>query len=423
MIDYVLQAAKNLKPKKIAVVLGFGAAEVKAHLGRAKGICFAHQSQRLGTAHAAQVGLKALGNVSGDVVILSGDVPLLRAATLKQFLRLKSPGPLSIMTALLPNPFGYGRILRDATGRVLGIVEENNTTTAEREVNEINAGIYRADAGFLRKNLGKIARDPKKKEYFLTDLVALARDQGEDVYGWALEDAQEILGANTRAELAFIKQRVHDGIVGRHLAAGVGMEDPDHLYLEQDVTIGADSFLGAGVHLKGNSSIGKKVSIEAGSILKDVQVGDGARILAYSYLEACRVHRDAVVGPFARLRPGTEIGEGAKVGNFVEMKKTSLGKGSKANHLSYLGDCRIGKDVNIGAGTITCNYDGKKKFQTVIADHAFIGSDTQLVAPVKVGKGAYVGSGTTLTQDVPPGALALSRVPQRNIKGWLKKRK
>jgi bifunctional UDP-N-acetylglucosamine pyrophosphorylase/glucosamine-1-phosphate N-acetyltransferase len=423
MIDYVLQVARKLKPKKIAIVLGYGAPEIRAHLGRNKGVYFAHQAKRLGTAHAAQVGLKALGKVSGEVLILNGDVPLLQVETLKQFLQIKNPGSVSMVTALLPNPTGYGRILRDEMGEVLGIVEENNATAAEREINEINAGIYRVDSDFLRKNLNRIKMDSKKREYFLTDLVALARSEGKEVTGWTLEDAQQILGANTRAELAYLNQRVQEVLVRKFLTLGVGMEDPDHIYLDHGVQIGADSFLGVGVQIRGDSRIGKKVTIESGSILKNVQVSDGVQILAYSYLENCRVQKNAVVGPFARLRPGTEIGEGSKVGNFVEMKKTRLGKDSKANHLSYLGDCRIGQGVNIGAGTITCNYDGKKKFQTVIMDGSFIGSDTQLVAPVKVGRGAYVGSGTTLTQDVPPGALALSRVPQKNIRGWAKRRK
>ena len=423
MIDYVLGVAKSLKPQKMVVVLGFGADAVKKYLGPIKGVRFALQSQRLGTGHAVQVGLKALGKLGGEVVILNGDVPLLREATLKQFMRVPMPGPLSLMTALLPNPMGYGRILRDELGQVVGIVEQNNATESQREINEINGGIYRVAASFLRKNLPKIKKDRKKREFYLTDLVALANSQGETVLGWALEDAQEILGANTRGELAYLNQRIHDQIIGEHLASGVGMEDPDHIYLDAGVKIGADSFLGAGVHIKGKSRVGKNVYIEAGCILKDVIVEEGARLLAYSYLEHCRVGRHATVGPFARLRPGTEIGEKAKVGNFVEAKQAKLGPGSKANHLSYLGDCRIGKEVNIGAGTITCNYDGKKKFETVILDGSFIGSDTQLVAPVTVGKGAYVASGTTLTGNVPPGALALSRVPQRNIKGWAKRKK
>lgn len=422
MIDYVLGVARALKPRKIALVVGFGRDRVRAHLQGQRGLVLAHQKERLGTAHAVQAGLKALGAVSGEVVILSGDVPLLRAKTLKTFLRAKTSGPLSLVTALLPNPTGYGRVLRDESGGVLGVVEEKNANPAERQINEINGGIYRAQISFLRNNLSKIKKDPKKREYYLTDLVAVAVSQHQEVLGWQLPDSREILGANTRAELAYLNKILHDELVRFHLNQGVGMQDPDHVYLDHGVTLGSDTFLGPGVQIMEGSRIAADVRIEAGSILRNVRVEEGAQICAYSYLEDCVVRKGARVGPFARIRPGSEVGAGARVGNFVEMKKTRLGAGSKANHLSYLGDCRVGKDVNIGAGTITCNYDGKKKYQTLIQDGSFIGSDSQLVAPVKVGKKSYVGSGTTVTRDVPSGALALSRVPQRNIKDWLKKK-
>lgn len=421
LIDYVLDTAQSVQPRKIAVVLGNDRDKVEARLRGRKGLVFAQQKERRGTAHAVQVGLKALGNFSGHVLILSGDVPLLRPETLKRLLRLGAARPLSLVTSVVANPFGYGRILRDGEGRIYGIVEEKNASPEERQINEINAGIYCAEAGFLRKALAQIRPDPVKKEYYLTDVVGCAARQGIPVHSVSVSDGAEILGVNTRGELAYLQKIRNQELVGAHLENGVGMQDPDAVYVDAGVKIGEDSFLSAGVHLIGNTRLGKGCVVGPGCVLIDATVGDGVTLKAYTHLEDCQVKAGAVVGPYARVRPGSLIDAEAHVGNFVELKKTRLGKGSKANHLSYLGDAVIGKGVNVGAGTITCNYDGKNKFQTVLADGVFIGSDTQLVAPVKVGKGAYVGAGTTVTRDVPPGALAISRVPQKNIQGYKKK--
>jgi bifunctional UDP-N-acetylglucosamine pyrophosphorylase/glucosamine-1-phosphate N-acetyltransferase len=317
---------------------------------------------------------------------------------------------------VLPDPTGYGRVVRDFQGKVIGIVEEKNAGSSERQINEINAGVYRVEAGFLRRALPKIKRDPVKKEYYLTELVTQALAQGRYPQAHSVADAHEVLGANTRAELAYLNQNVRSALAAFHLANGVGMEDPGSVFLDYGVKIGSDSFLGAGVHLKGDTRLGSGVLVEAGCILKNCRIGNGVTLKAYSYLEDCEVLSDAVIGPFARVRPGSIIEGAARVGNFVELKKTRLGRGSKVNHLSYLGDAVVGKDVNVGAGTITCNYDGKRKYATVIADGVFIGSDSQLVAPVKIGKRAYVGAGTTVTKDVPAGALVTSRVPQKNAR-------
>ncbi|MCE9624110.1 MAG: NTP transferase domain-containing protein [Deltaproteobacteria bacterium] len=372
LIDYVLETARSVRPRKISVVLGNDREKVQAHLqaqkGAAKDLSFAHQKERRGTAQATQVGLKALGKISGHVLILSGDVPLLRPETLKRLLRLGAARPLSLVTAVLAAPFGYGRIMRDLEGRVCGIVEEKNASPEEKQINEINAGIYCVEAAFLKKALAQVRPDPVKKEYYLTDIIAYAVKQGLPVHTIAVDDAYEILG----------------------------------------------------VQLLGNTQVGRSCHIGPGSILINARLGEGVQVKAYSHLEDCTVKSGAVIGPFARLRPASIVEEEAHVGNFVELKKTRLGKGSKANHLSYLGDAVIGRGVNIGAGTITCNYDGKNKFQTYLEDGVFVGSDTQLVAPVKVGKGAYIGAGTTVTMDVPAGSLAISRVPQRNIPGYKK---
>lgn len=416
MIDYVLEAAYSLKPRKIAVVVGNDRTSVLDHLKGRRGLVFAHQKQRLGTAHAVQTGLDALGVSRGEIIILSGDVPLLQSDTLKSLCRIKEWAPLAFLTAVLPDPTGYGRVVRDFQGKVIGIVEEKNAGSSERQINEINAGVYRVEAGFLRRALPKIKRDPVKKEYYLTELVTQALAQGRYPQAHSVADAHEVLGANTRAELAYLNQNVRSALAAFHLANGVGMEDPGSVFLDYGVKIGSDSFLGAGVHLKGDTRLGSGVLVEAGCILKNCRIGNGVTLKAYSYLEDCEVLSDAVIGPFARVRPGSIIEGAARVGNFVELKKTRLGRGSKVNHLSYLGDAVVGKDVNVGAGTITCNYDGKRKYATVIADGVFIGSDSQLVAPVKIGKRAYVGAGTTVTKDVPAGALVTSRVPQKNAR-------
>ena len=420
MIDYVLQVARDLKPEKICMVLGMDREKIVNHLRGQRDLVFAHQKERLGTAHAVQTGLKALGNISGEVVILSGDVPRLRFKTLKDLPQVSSTAPLALLTAVLPNPQGYGRILRDSHGQIFGIVEEKNATPEERQINEVNAGVYRVEAGFLKRAIAKIKKDPIKKEFYLTELVSQAIAEKIPVLSFAVENSQEILGANTRAEMAYLNQLVNQEIVAYHLSQGVGMQDPNTIYIDAMVKLGADTFLGAGVQLLGPTIVGKGCQIEAGSILKNSKIGDEVQVKAYSYLEECVVQSKAVIGPFARLRPETVVAEEAHVGNFVELKKTRLGKGSKANHLSYLGDSIIGAKVNIGAGTITCNYDGKKKYRTTIGDGVFIGSDTQLVAPVKVGKNAYIGAGTTVTKNVPAGSLAVSRVPQKNVSRYSK---
>lgn len=421
MIDYVLDGARSVRPQKICLVVGNGREEIQEHLRDQKGLIFAHQKERLGTAHAVQTGLKALGKIRGPVLILTGDAPCLQAFTLKQLLNAQPQAPLALLTAVLPNPQGYGRILRNLEGRIYGIVEEKNASPEQRQFNEINAGFYRADAEFLRKTLPKIRKDPLKGEYYLTDLVALAVEQNLPVESLTVEDLHEVLGANTRAELAYLHQILQTEIVRRHLDQGVGMQNPDSLIIDHGVKIGADSYLGSGVQLLGKTRVGKACQIEAACILKNAVLGEEVQVKAFSYFEDCEVRSQAVIGPFARLRPGTTVEEQAHVGNFVELKKTRLGKGSKANHLSYLGDAVIGKGVNIGAGTITCNYDGKHKYTTHLGDGVFVGSNTQFVAPVKVGKKAYIGAGTTVTKNVPPGALAISRVPQENIKGYKKR--
>jgi len=423
IIDSVLKTATSLKPQNVVLVLGKDRERILNHLKGRTALRFVEQKQRLGTAHAAQVALNSLKGVKGKILILSGDVPRVSVATIKQLQKSGKDLPLSLITAVLPNPFGYGRILRDRGGSIYGIVEEKNATPEQRQINEINAGIYLVDADFLRQALAKVKKDPIKKEFYLTDIIAQAVQSGHRVATHTVEDPHEIMGVNTRGELAYLQQIRLQELVGEHLQRGVGFQDPNRVYLEEGQKIAADTLIEAGVQMKGHTSIGPGCVLEAGCILINAKIGAQVRIRAYSYLENCEVKSNAIVGPFARLRPETVVSEEAHVGNFVELKKTRLGRGSKANHLSYLGDAIIGQKVNVGAGTITCNYDGQNKFRTVLGDGVFIGSDTQLVAPVKVGKNAYIGAGTTVTKNVPPDALALSRVEQLNIAGYAKKKR
>lgn len=421
MIEYVLQTARFLKPSKIALVVGHDRQTVQAYLQEEPGLIFAHQKTRLGTAHAAEVGLKALEKSKGSalsawVMVLNGDAPLLQPQTLKHLLKKSAKSSLGILTAHLADPSGYGRIIRNAAGEITAIVEEKNANPKQRQIQEINPGVYIVQAAWLKTALKKIKPNPVNQERYITDLLALATQQGLKISSHFLDHSEEILGANTREELALLNLIKREEIIQKHLDAGVGMQAPENIFIDDGVKIGADSFFGSGVQLLGATKVGKHCEIEAGCILKDVVLGDGVNVKAYSYLEECKVERQATLGPFARVRPGSWIGQDAKVGNFVELKKTRLGVGSKANHLSYLGDTVVGKNANIGAGTITCNYDGKKKYRTVMGDGVFVGSDTQLVAPVKLGKGAYVAAGTTVTKDVPAGYLAISRTPQRNLR-------
>ncbi|MCB1215423.1 MAG: bifunctional UDP-N-acetylglucosamine diphosphorylase/glucosamine-1-phosphate N-acetyltransferase GlmU [Deltaproteobacteria bacterium] len=417
MIGLLLETLRTLKPKKIALVLGHQKEAVQAYLGMTPDLVFAHQSQRFGTGHAALVGLKALKHQAkvkrGKVLIVNGDGPLLTKKTLTRL--LKSRAPLSLLSTKLKDPFGYGRLLRGTKKEVFGIVEEKNATLEQKKIKEINGGVYGVDWNFLEVALKKIPKNPLKGEYYLTDLVHLAVKAKLLVEAFCLENSEELLGANTREDLALLQKVFLKRLIKEHLAKGVGMEDPEQVYLEPGVKVGPDTYLESGVRLSGQTQIGAHCYLEAGSVIQDCRLSDGVRIKAYSYLEASKVDSGSVIGPFAHLRPDNVVGKHCKVGNFVELKKTKLSDGVKAGHLTYLGDSEVGKEVNIGAGTITCNYDGKRKHKTVIGEGVFIGSDTQLVAPVKVGARAYVGAGTTVTEDVPAGALAISRVVQKNL--------
>jgi bifunctional UDP-N-acetylglucosamine pyrophosphorylase/glucosamine-1-phosphate N-acetyltransferase len=424
LVAHVLRTVDELQPASTTVVLGHEAASVERALTEHHGLGFVVQEPQLGTGHALLQAETALAGKTGVVLLLSGDVPLLRAETLRRLVAHHGAhrAAATVLTTVLREPFGYGRIVR-AAGQIVRIVEERDATPQEREIGEVNTGIYAFDLPPLFDALRSVATENSQGEYYLPDLVGIYRARHLPVETLAVDDPSEVRGVNSQAELAALAGVVRRARVEALMSGGVVCLDPDTTYVDMDVEVGADTVLHPSVYLDGRTRIGAGCEIHAGARIVDCVVEDGALVGNYSVLQASRVGDNAVVGPFARLRPDSDVQEGAHVGNFVELKKTVLGPGSKANHLAYLGDATIGAGVNVGAGTITCNYDGVKKHPTIIEDGAFIGSDSQLVAPVRVGKGAYVAAGSSVTADVPPGALAIARSRQVNKEGWVEEKK
>jgi len=425
MVQYPLEIVHAMKASSIVMVVGHEADQVKERFKAFPKLEYAVQAKQLGSAHAVLCAQKALKGFEGDVVILSGDVPLVTRETVQRLLAFHQEGQqaLSLASFRLKKPTGYGRVIRDLSGAVIKIVEETDLSPEEKTVEEVNGGLYIARAPLLFKALQKIKLNPIKKEYYFTDLPQIFHQMGYGVGALLVEDYAELSGVNSRQDLAQAEQALQERLQKKWMERGVSFLQAQTTYLHSKAEIGADTVLHPGVQILGATKIGEACVIEAGALLQDAQLAPKVRVRAYSHLESCKVESGAVLGPFARIRPESRVGKNAHVGNFVELKKTDLGEGSKANHLSYLGDASIGDGVNIGAGTITCNYDGREKHKTRIESGVFIGSDTQLVAPVKIGKNAYVGAGSTLTKDVPPEALALSRVEQRIIPGYSKKKK
>jgi bifunctional UDP-N-acetylglucosamine pyrophosphorylase/glucosamine-1-phosphate N-acetyltransferase len=424
MIDYVLAAAWRLTPRSVTVVIGHQSEGLQSALSGKSGLSCVVQEPQCGTAHALLTTASVLAGARGTLVLLSGDVPLLAANTLKMLVeRHTSLGAVAtVVTAVVDQPLGYGRIVRSGE-RIARIVEERDASPVEREVREINSGIYAFELDGLFDALRQIAAENAQSEYYLPDLVDIYSRRGLPVESLTVADPDEIRGINTRAELEEVSRIVRSHKNAELMAAGVTIEDSATAYIQQHVVVGCDTIIHPGVSLEGTTTIGAGCEIHGGVRIVDSRIGDRVVVYNHSVVTGSTVASDARVGPFAHLRNQADVREGARVGNFVELKKTVLGAGSKSMHLTYLGDATIGANVNIGAGTITCNYDGEKKNPTVIEDGAFIGSDTQLIAPVRVGKGAYVGSGATIREDVPAGALAVTAGRQRNIDGWVGKRK
>ena len=425
LIEHVLRTADSLHPATTVVVVGHLADRVTAALGKRLGLRFALQQPQLGTGHALLQAEPHLAGATGTLVLLSGDVPLLRPATVKTLIdRHRTSGAAAtVLTARVTPPHEYGRIVRDGRGHISAIVEHKDATPAQRAIDEINSGIFAFALEPLFDAVRSLGSANAQGEYYLTDLVGLYRSQGRTVETVVLEDSREVLGVNSRRELADVTAILKTTRNDELMAEGVSIVDPATAWIGPDVTIGPDTVIHPNVYLEGRTRIGSGCVVHAGVRIVDSTIADGVVINNYCVVSESRIAAGARIGPFAHIRPQSEIGEGAHVGNFTELKKTVLGKGSKANHLSYLGDAVIGEQVNIGAGTITCNYDGTHKHQTVIEDGAFVGSDTQLIAPVTVRKGAYIGTGTTIREDVPAGSLAVSAGKQRNIEGWVEKKR
>jgi len=424
LIDHVLRAASSLDARTTVIVVGYMAAQIREAIPERPGLRFALQEPQLGTGHALLQAEPHLAGAEGTVVLLSGDVPLLRPDTLRALITTHegSGAAATVLTARVADPHGYGRIVRKE-GRIAAIVEHKDATPAEREIDEINSGIYAFALAPLFDALRSIGSANAQGEYYLPDLVRIYRARGLNVEAVMLEDAREILGVNSRKELADVTAILKTTKNDELMAAGVSIVDPASAWIGPDVAVGRDTVIHPNVHLEGKTRIGERCEINAGVRIVDSTLDDGVVIHNFCVIRDSHIRAGAQIGPFAHIRPQSDVGEEAHVGNFTELKKTTLGKGSKANHLSYLGDATIGEKVNVGAGTITCNYDGTRKHQTVIEDGAFIGSDTQLIAPVTVHRGAYVGTGTTIRENVPSGALAVSAGKQRNIEGWVEKKK
>ncbi|MBK7864751.1 MAG: bifunctional UDP-N-acetylglucosamine diphosphorylase/glucosamine-1-phosphate N-acetyltransferase GlmU [Archangiaceae bacterium] len=425
MAWYPVRLALELEAKNVVAVVGHQAEAVKATLSKAfeaQPLSFALQEQQRGTGDAVNAARDALKGFKGAVLILYGDVPLLQTSTLKALVDgfNQSKAPLAMISCRPADPHGYGRLLR-RDGKVVGIVEHKDANEEQKKIGEINAGIYVADAAFLWEALSKLEPKNAQGELYLTDIVsAAARSGGVTVIE---ADATEVEGVNDKAELAARAKVLQQRINRRHMLAGVTLMHPDTTFIDDAVEIGPDTVIGPFVSLGAGCEIGANVTIGQGCVLNRTTVGDGCEVKPYSVLDEAQVDPKCIVGPFSRLRPGTHLEEGAHVGNFVETKKARLGKGTKANHLAYLGDAEIGAGCNIGAGTITCNYDGVNKFVTTLGNGVFIGSDSQLVAPVKVADGAFIAAGSTITEDVPQDALALSRAKQVTKEGWAAKRR
>lgn len=425
LIDYVIDLGGELSNERPVVVIGHQRDRVREHCGD-RVIC-AVQDRQLGTGHAvlqaAEVIEKKSGN--GDVLILSGDVPLTRVETLRKMLdaHRSSGSSLTLLTMKPDDPALYGRIVRNSDGSLDRIVEAKDATPPQLEIDEVNAGIYLFRSEDLFRHLRGLSSDNAQGEYYLTDLVSFLKKEGKTVTGILASDAVEALGVNSRLDLSLVEQELNRRNIERLMDAGVTFRNPSSTLVASTVTIGQDTIIYPSVVLEGSTSIGANCVIESGVFLRDVKVGDRVHLKTGTVGDDSAIGSDIAIGPYAHLRPGTQLGDHVKIGNFVETKKAIFGEGAKAPHLSYIGDAEVGARVNIGAGTITCNYDGVNKNKTVLEDDVFIGSDTQLVAPVRVGKGAYVGAGSTVTKDVPAEALALSRTPQRIIEGWAGKRR
>ncbi|MGE3176056.1 MAG: bifunctional UDP-N-acetylglucosamine diphosphorylase/glucosamine-1-phosphate N-acetyltransferase GlmU [Vicinamibacterales bacterium] len=418
LIEWVLRVARGLDPETITVILGHGADVVRSAIAGAD-VQTVLQEPQLGTGHALLQARGALDGRAGRVLVLSGDVPLLTGRSVSRLLAAQAASGSAVVlaSAVVDDPTGYGRVVRDS-GRMVAVVEDRDATEPQRAIREINSGIYVFALESLFEALAGLGTSNAQGEFYLPDLVDAFRRQGRGVDAVVLDDPDEIRGINTRSELAEVGRVLRARINGALMAGGVTLVDPGTAYIGPDVEVGQDCIIHPFVVLEGRTRIGERCEIHAGSRLTDTTLGAGVTVFNHTVAAASTIAAGASVGPFARIRPGTELLEDVHIGNFVEVKKSKVGAGTKIGHLSYIGDSSVGRGVNIGAGTITCNYDGRRKHGTIVGDGAFVGSDSTLVAPVRIGEGAYVAAGSSITEDVPDGALGIARGRQQNKIGW-----
>ena len=416
LLEHALHTAYRLNPEKIVVVYGHGGDTVPKHVDD-PAIAWVKQEPQLGTGHALQQAAPHLDD-NGLTLVLYGDVPLIQATTLQSLLQAASSDAAGLLTVTLPDPAGYGRIVRDADGNVAAIVEHKDATEAQRSIREINTGVMALPTARLKSWLARLSNDNAQREYYLTDVIGMAVAEGIKVASCQPRHHWEVLGVNSPAQLAHLERLYQHDQATQLLERGVRLADPKRLDVRGTLTCGRDVEIDIDCIFEGLVKLGDNVTVGAHCILRDVVVAAGARIAPFSLIEDAYIGADCRIGPFARIRPGTQLAREVHIGNFVEIKNSQVENGSKINHLSYIGDSTVGKKVNVGAGTITCNYDGAHKHRTVIEDGAFIGSDTQLVAPVTVGRDATIGAGSTITKDTPAEQLTLSRSKQTSIAGW-----
>ena len=417
MLAHVIETAHCLEAARCFVVYGHCGEAVKTAFAALPGIDWVEQAEQLGTGHAVGQALPAIPD-QDIVLVLYGDVPLIRAETLRPLLESAHKGYLGLLTVELTDPTGYGRIIRDATGQVTRIVEEKDTTAEQRLIHEVNTGILAVQAQRLKSWVAALKNDNSQSEYYLTDVIELAVDEGIGVEAFRAYEPEEVQGVNDRLQLAQLERYYQRRQVEALMLSGVTLLDPARVDIRGTVIAGRDVVIDVNVILEGEVRLGDRVTIGPHCVLRDAILGDDTEVLSHCRIEEAQIGRGVHVGPFARLRPGARLGDGVRVGNFVEIKQARIGQGSKVNHLTYIGDAEIGADVNVGAGTITCNYDGANKHKTIIEDRVFVGSNTALVAPVKIGEGATLGAGSTITKDVPADSLSLTRAPQKTITDW-----
>lgn len=421
LLEHAYRAARDLRPEEVYVVYGHGGEEVREALPHLE-VRWIEQDRQLGTGHAVAQVLPLID--PGDtVLVLYGDVPLITSETLDRLVKASDGGRLSLLTVELPDPSGYGRIVRDAAGHVQRIVEDRDASPVERAIGEVNTGMMAVSASHLKRWVARLENQNAQGEYYLTDVIAMAVADGVAVEPVSPVSVFEVMGVNDRVQLAELERRYQRCQTEQLMRQGVTLLDPARFDLRGDLQAGQDVVIDVNVVLEGRVRLGDRVTIGPNNHIRDADIGDDASILPNCVIEGAEIGRGARVGPFSRLRPETRLAAEVHIGNFVEVKKSAVLSGTKINHLSYIGDAEVGRDTNIGAGTITCNYDGTNKHKTVIGDRVFIGSDTQIIAPVKIGDGATIGAGTTLTGDAPPGQLTVGRARQTTIAGWERPKK